>query len=795
MNNRGSSAVFLCSVFVAFVLVTGILVDIAGFRISKVYSERILDLAARSVLAEYDNNLKNEYGLFGVNLTGSEIEEKIAGYMHQMFISDSPSNDPNPSIDTFGFKADSVDCDLNGYSLLNMDLFENQVLDLMKYRSLTGEMDDFSNSIDTIQEASSSMELMEKAVIVYNELSKIDNILNDLRENSDGWHYHAKNFIQSDCFVKKIAISKTGYKNSLWSLLSKDQTNALIKKTMNEKELKEMTNQYIKDEYQILYSSCLKTALIQVLKSMNPNDDEYQKIVQCIEGLSMIKTPDLDQYVKVYNDMSHSCDSVLFNLGRLKTSAKNVSNAISAFENYANSNKDHLGPAGTVIFDQIKTIENLLGDNSENKVMSIQRFVTSNKNLLEAIILSYDDETMQKEMQNKARKYGSQISSKDVNISEIKNDISRMINVDPKYKKYRSQIISSRDSLIKHYDCQYSIELFSGEEIKNVLKNVSVKNQNDIREEVPELIETTLKKDDTKDRILKNEYIINSLPSQMISKSESYNGDYSFKEDNQLDNFSFTSLLTLKNTKETLFNLRNNLLINEYILTYLSNHLEKGSKERFFSNEAEYVLYGNMSNSANYRVFKENFFALRTAMNLMHIYSDPVKRAQVIEAAAAVSGGVGVYFTQFMIASAWASAESVNDLKLIENGKEVAFVKSKETWAISFENIGKGSFIETSSNTQGSKSPNLFSYKDYLRLFLLIEGKGKKIMRTMDIIQINMKGWYYKNFDLSDYLGAICVNANISKKNIFLNKPAFKVYLNNQESGRRTFNIKVVHSY
>jgi hypothetical protein len=137
-------------------------------------------------------------------------------------------------------------------------------------------------------------------------------------------------------------------------------------------------------------------------------------------------------------------------------------------------------------------------------------------------------------------------------------------------------------------------------------------------------------------------------------------------------------------------------------------------------------------------------------MNLLHIALDPVKQRKVAEAAAALTLAVGEEIGIPVVAEAWALAETRNDIKLLEAGKSVAIVKSQDNWAVpisgTLEYILSKDYIEP-QNKNGE------DYEDYLRILLYFENKEEKLLRCMDLIQINMKGSYYGDFDLKEYYG------------------------------------------
>ena len=66
-EQKGTITVYLAVVFMAMIVFTGVFVDLARIRLAQNQLRRITNSAARSVMANYNTSLKNEYGLFALN--------------------------------------------------------------------------------------------------------------------------------------------------------------------------------------------------------------------------------------------------------------------------------------------------------------------------------------------------------------------------------------------------------------------------------------------------------------------------------------------------------------------------------------------------------------------------------------------------------------------------------------------------------------------------------------------------------------------------------------------------------
>lgn len=245
-------------------------------------------------------------------------------------------------------------------------------------------------------------------------------------------------------------------------------------------------------------------------------------------------------------------------------------------------------------------------------------------------------------------------------------------------------------------------------------------------------------------RVLRNEAVIRALPSKEAGVRDTWfsklqSGAGAFQDVLSGQNEDFFSFETFPQ------DLAKGAYVNEYILKYCKNkYSEEGGKETFFQNETEYVLYGKLSDAQNARAFRENFVALRTAMNLLHIYSDSEKNGLVTTLASTAFPGLGAWIAKLAVATAWAVAESYEDVKAIESGGKVPLLKSKETWVLSWDELLEG------AKPAGGQSDKGLDYQGYLRLFLLGVSQEVKLLRMMDVIQLNIKGRYYEDFTIKN---------------------------------------------
>ena len=258
---------------------------------------------------------------------------------------------------------------------------------------------------------------------------------------------------------------------------------------------------------------------------------------------------------------------------------------------------------------------------------------------------------------------------------------------------------------------------------------------------------------------LKNQQVINSLPSHGYSVNAPDIG--------QLVREGIPSIESIRDSGS------NNFLVNEYIMGCFRNHNGgKETRDTFFLNEVEYILSGKFSDQKNYKDVRGELLLMRVGLNSLHIFSDPVKRNEVTSLASLLTPGPGALVTEALIVAAWAAAEAENDIRRLEDGKEAALLKTRDQWALDLERAVKYNEknpdeIEPKKESGGYAEPRLKNgndYEEYLRILLFLENREIKLLRCMDLIQLNMKGSYRKDFDLKGYYGGFQFEAVVQGK-------------------------------
>ncbi|MBE6006265.1 MAG: hypothetical protein E7238_03790 [Sarcina sp.] len=162
--------------------------------------------------------------------------------------------------------------------------------------------------------------------------------------------------------------------------------------------------------------------------------------------------------------------------------------------------------------------------------------------------------------------------------------------------------------------------------------------------------------------------------------------------------------------------------------------LEKGRLKY----QLEYILCGRETDMENLEKTAERLFLIRMASNCASIFSDTARGAQAQAVAVLVSlvlfsPQLAELFKNVLLFS-WAYLESIRDLRTLFDGGRVPLQKTPETWRTSFLGL-----LAPEDAVAGSGAGTGLLYTDYLQGLLFLEGSSVKSIRTMDIMEMDIR--------------------------------------------------------
>ena len=181
--------------------------------------------------------------------------------------------------------------------------------------------------------------------------------------------------------------------------------------------------------------------------------------------------------------------------------------------------------------------------------------------------------------------------------------------------------------------------------------------------------------------------------------------------------------------------------------------------------QLEYILYGNDNDFDNLDDFAAQLFKVRYVINAAYLFGCSAKVNEAGTLAAAVTAGIGspqlMEAVKITILFAWCYAETIQDLRIVFDGKGVAEYKSDSTWNIPLSEL----LMFTASLDSYHAVENGKTYKDYLAGFLFVKKEKTVRMRLMDIMEMDIRrsaGNQYFQMDTCIY--QLMAEVNVSSK-------------------------------
>ena len=189
-------------------------------------------------------------------------------------------------------------------------------------------------------------------------------------------------------------------------------------------------------------------------------------------------------------------------------------------------------------------------------------------------------------------------------------------------------------------------------------------------------------------------------------------------------------------------------------------------------NEWEYVIRGSTDDEVNYRAVRTALFIARNALNLAAIYKDPAKVEMIVAVSESITPGPLGLATQLLIAEAWAALETEEDLEDLYHDRRVPVLKSPGQWKTDIASVLGSDKVKDKLDDESKKlleengeelsglsgklsTVTQFSdglnYDEYLMIMIASLNDNIRLLRIMDLIQINMKYRYYADFNMMEY--------------------------------------------
>lgn len=713
-KTKGAISIFLCIVMVIMIALTGALVDGARIRAAETEVRGALDTSVLSELSNYNNILKELYGLFA--LAGDDtgiMRESIEYSLSRNLLADLGkakevgfdkyysdvlgflNKDKTNPLNLFDYKIESTRSD-GIYNLSEPEVIKRQILETMKYKAPKEIADVFLDRFLSIKDLGEQSKILERKL-------DLDEKLNEGRKS------------QEELSQKAYDINSLGRENEIKSRLS-ELASKIAERIQKEKELKDTQKQLADLKPPVSTSSNngreagIETdAYDEQKRNLQKRIDELDNSIEaCRKEAARIKDKLVEYIDRLISD------------GAFVKAKEAADNVIEKSEE-----------AGAMANDLSKTI----AEDSSSFGESIRTDLKAKKDKIDtSVLIERQAEIEQcRKVFDEIKAMIASIDPDSISIDpdNLATDITGAVKEKLPFKRIESK-------LNNYPTVNYYVKaLNEREEKKDDPRDVIDNSKNKIEEQTKNLLQNIK----SGDALIKGKFPSSGLPSQggvvnsidgikdlfendgriigqnrelAESALNKFNPDYKgmdnvsgdFSGDNQSD-FSKKGLSIISGLADMMSDglsaMRDELYVDEYVIGTFKNAVTGKLKQNgttqydlngydilkrqntFFSDaEVEYILHGEKTQEANVMWTKGQILLVRWALNTIAIYCDPSKVSTALEIATAIAGWTvfGVPIIQTLILLAWSFAESLIDVYTLMSGGEVQIFKTKGCWTL-----------------------------------------------------------------------------------------------------------------
>ncbi len=831
-KTQGVISVFLILILVPTMVFSAILVDGSRMVSARAMSQEAADLAALSVLSNYNSTLKEEYGLFSLKDSSSAetvFQESLKAtlqasglgeqsYSEQIWDIMKGALGANPYlgeefINLYDFQLDQSSV-TPLYTLANPEVLQNQIVEYSKYRGLY-VLSERLGLLNQISDISKQVEEQKKATNAMKEKMEVD----EKNKNADKNVVVVQNDIKA--FNAKLAGMGGQRYNFTTHLTAEMEVLAEVEDLSD--ETKEMAEDYnkVKGETQTYYTEIDPLAAALLHDHIPPAKSEVENAIKGLNDFigkysgsdnETVKelVEDARNHVKAYqktlDDLNTvNSDTTLNTVYNNKTGSAiagvigGIDTAIHRYSSEKDDDEEEESNYEFYYYDSDNSTEDAgeaRGDYSDTwmKVLEI-----AEESQVPQVVSSngkYPEETSEDtNMKEKAKeKSGSQQEVENMKSDPSPKSIEGSVYQSLPSKTFDAQAEAASYSAILSEDSQRAIaageairvdadqggstntDFYNEEGNLSGSKSILQANENSFLTQLGGVAEAA------RDEVLTLSYIFGTFKTRLTGN----------------DKFKKGALDASKKDKFYIVDWR-------YLHDGGEQDLQfspKSERKTRLNAEIEYLIYGMSSDTANEAAVYASIYAPRMANNMIALYSNKTVKgscdAAALAASAATLGSVPqpVFFWIFL--TAWTVAETILDMHyLIDEGYRIPLFKTKDTILLEtdFAAGPSADMVEHYRKSNGSDKNIYVCYEDYLLMLLLLEGSQKRLMRTADLVEMNMQ-LTESGFKMDKAYTYIRAKSNLSIRYLFLDtKPFTGEYEGAGLGGRLKFESVIYQGY
>lgn len=792
MKTKGVISVFLIIIMLPLLTSAVILVDGTRYHSAKMMAQEAGDLAAYSTIANYNVDLKDEFGLFAIDdenmsetfkkyftetlgYSAADAEtysQKIQSIVSSTVFGGGAYNKAN-FFNMYNFEVVNASA-TPMYPLSDPGVLQNQIVEYTKYRGIEtllerfeiiSSYDGLSKELNNNNEKIAAMEDVSSLESGVSQFTELLNNLTDMINTYNRYLDDASNLLETyeDAYSNEMCQLATKGENINYWKNARKTAFTDIKSKVEAINTQRTSIIELCDILQ-LKADALKTDYTKLKERYSSQSDICEDIQKQIDILDVILSTSESnrQYsvvlAKSINSPKEFFDNEIF--VKIDAAETNISKTYSTYNTDYNEKKAALDADETLFEEEKKEELKKIRYHINNKFGG-EWFYTAN---------DYTEKDIDNGMRNGANSIVDEYRIKGYMDSHIKE--FKATNFTNYYIKSAENVDTSKiPESVKANDKKYA--------------STSTDEAN-----------SSKKKAERADRITIDSSAFSALPSQKAGKgsnveetniadidsnnaskaikSANASSDFgSFLESGRNDILTFAYAMDMFKTRVTengitsadkpsginernLVDWRYSNDVGELDLRYRD---KKGLQTAFASGEIEYIFAGKSSESKNEAIVYSWIYGTRLANNLVAVYTDSNAKAQCEMLAAmsslATSGAIPATVFKWVYIAAWAAGETALELSyLIDDGYKVPLVKGKGSlyiqnfWDVAAAIGNSDKLMRDKFYATGLTNKICVSYEDYLIILMCFVDRDTRLLRIADLIQLNMNK-RYGSFDMN----------------------------------------------
>lgn len=322
-RTRGTISVFLCLILLPVMIFGCMTVDASRIYLSKVVISDAGEMAMNAGLAQYNDILRDEYGLLAMDRSPEEMSDELAEYFNASLngtgLPDAESYQKILDLLTENFKAINVE----GSEIYKTDVEKQQIIEYMKYRAPVCLTELVLEKFDQLKDTNLMTEAMEAELDFSEAMEDCQDAFQEALEALNTLNQAIESFPSDDTIRKELENTEKDYKNVVsWALLMRESCLQYeeYSKSAQETDMQELAQKFVDSAKKVDLSNPLTeatfNAYIDCKFYMNTIDDHLGGIDELLKssedaedednpqngGAADANQEELEKLVKEYNE-------------------------------------------------------------------------------------------------------------------------------------------------------------------------------------------------------------------------------------------------------------------------------------------------------------------------------------------------------------------------------------------------------------------------------------------------------------------------------------------------------------